>query len=68
MTAKIKKRFYITETLRVGHWVTAFSRDEARAAVETKPADRFDRLENNKIISIIVIDDAGSDALKEVTE
>jgi len=53
-----KKRFYVIESLRVGHWVDAVDKQDAIDAVMWKDKFDFDVLENNRIIKVQLVDDA----------
>jgi hypothetical protein len=50
------KRFYVIETLKVGHFVDAETEQEARDLVQSAPATDFDVLEDSSIVSIEIVD------------
>jgi len=58
MSEPEKKRFYVIESLRVGHWVDAVDKQDAIDAVMWKDKFDFDVLENNRIIKVQLADDA----------
>lgn len=52
-----KKQYYVTETLKVGTFVWAFSEEEAMEIVSTYPADGFDVLDDHHIDSAKLADE-----------